>query len=478
MNGYPYVSCLNPQQIVNPYTLERMVVPCGHCVACALSKSSNRTLKCKLESMSHRYTYFVTLTFNNTWIPLADIAEDEFGSQVLYDIDSGEIVAKNLSMSEVDILALKRKCNCGGFIPYLSKRIVQLFLKRLRKLIKNEKIRYYIVGEYGPIHFRPHYHLLLWFDEPCTAANLGMLVRQAWKFGYIDCEKSKGDCSKYVAGYLNSSCNLPRIYKESSVKPFCLHSFFLGEKILQGKREEVYEMSVSDFVKRSFFIDGTYTEFTLWRSLKAVFYPKCPSFTLLSPDVRFLAYRLYYYAKKAYGTSSIKVIADNILDSLKFDLFPMGCYHSDSLKSDLIELLVKICRLSSAVLSDPDCSSSDLESAWRTIYMALRTSRHFLNFVCNGDFSEETSRFYLSKIESFYKEYDYFLLKEQYKELEEFDYFDDEDMMLMYGNVDFKKYCLKQSRFYYKFCADTAERYRKSIKHKELNDLNQIFNNM
>lgn len=43
----------------------------------------------------------------------------------------------------------------------LSKRDLQLYLKRLRKKDGSGKIRYYAVGEYGTRSGRPHYHLLL-----------------------------------------------------------------------------------------------------------------------------------------------------------------------------------------------------------------------------------------------------------------------------------------------------------------------------
>lgn len=48
----------------------------------------------------------------------------------------------------------------------LVKRDLQLFIKRLRKMIAPKRVRHYAVGEYGEINHRPHYHLLLFGYRP------------------------------------------------------------------------------------------------------------------------------------------------------------------------------------------------------------------------------------------------------------------------------------------------------------------------
>ena len=54
----------------------------------------------------------------------------------------------------------------GNLIPFLNYVDVQNYIKRLRKHLKTalgsyETLHFYAVGEYGPVHFRPHYHILL-----------------------------------------------------------------------------------------------------------------------------------------------------------------------------------------------------------------------------------------------------------------------------------------------------------------------------
>ena len=40
-------------------------------------------------------------------------------------------------------------------IPIVSKRDIQLFIKRLRKALPSYKLRYFLVSEYGPTTLRP-----------------------------------------------------------------------------------------------------------------------------------------------------------------------------------------------------------------------------------------------------------------------------------------------------------------------------------
>ena len=90
------------------------VVPCGKCIACLHNKRSDWQFRLRQEHKASKSSMFVTLTYRRKFLP-------EGGS--------------------------------------LSKRDLQLFLKRLRKKDESVKIRYYAVGEYGSQRKRAHYHL-------------------------------------------------------------------------------------------------------------------------------------------------------------------------------------------------------------------------------------------------------------------------------------------------------------------------------
>ena len=217
----PFCKCLNPQRIVNPYTHECMTVPCGKCKACILAKNSRYAFQCDLESYCSMYTVFVTLTYAPNYLPVATPMylgdNTDFGLLCRYDLvdfETGESLGVFESESS-QLELLQQKFNLCGSIPYLRKTDLQLFLKRFRyyvtKRLPKEKVRYYAVGEYGPVHFRPHYHLLLFLNSKEVLQICPEAVSEAWPFGRIDVQVSEGKCSSYVAGYVNSSVFSPTL---------------------------------------------------------------------------------------------------------------------------------------------------------------------------------------------------------------------------------------------------------------------------
>lgn len=106
---------------------DSVLVPCGRCDGCLLDRSRDWATRLMLEGMYHERMYFITLTYNDKFLPVVYHANGITG--------------------EVD-----------GKIPTLCKSDIQYFNKRLRRAFNNEHIRFYLIGEYGPSTERPHYH--------------------------------------------------------------------------------------------------------------------------------------------------------------------------------------------------------------------------------------------------------------------------------------------------------------------------------
>ena len=98
----------------------------------------------------------------------------------------------------------------NNLIPFLNYVDVQNYIKRLRKhlfqkLGSYETLHFYAVGEYGPVHFRPHYHLLLFTNSEEVSQVLRYCHDKSWTFGRSDFQRSAGGASSYVASYVNST---------------------------------------------------------------------------------------------------------------------------------------------------------------------------------------------------------------------------------------------------------------------------------
>lgn len=141
--------------------------PCGQCLACRINRRRVWTLRLALESLSHPYSSFVTLTYS---------------PDGLYRNDAGY-------------------CD-------LSKRDVQLYLKKLRKAVSPLKIRYFCCGEYGSLGQRPHYHLVIFGLSPHLPSHVKAMV-DAWSdsdlaapLGHVEVRECVHESMQYVAGYV------------------------------------------------------------------------------------------------------------------------------------------------------------------------------------------------------------------------------------------------------------------------------------
>ena len=296
--------CQHRSFITNKYTGKRIAVDCGQCDYCIHKRAQKASMRVTTAGSAFEHCWFVTLTYDNEHIPLFncevyyseydDVLSDSgvvYGYEkhsfvpvskycctdpqqlrhiyftqvqgtVPYNRESGqyEPVKDNwfLSMDAIRSFIAKTQSatpygKCGelsrrygnNLIPYLNYVDVQNYIKRLRRHLDrytNEKISFYSVGEYGPVHFRPHFHLLLFFNSSEIADVLRECHNKSWKLGRSDIQRSNGGCASYVASYVNSLASAPLLYRSCrSFKPrsrASLGFFEKGETCDEG--EDVY----------------------------------------------------------------------------------------------------------------------------------------------------------------------------------------------------------------------------------------------
>lgn len=479
MSFYPFVKCLCPRKIHNSFSKEDLLIPCGHCEACLIRKSSINTLRVQMESQKHLYCRFITLTYDNDHIPRMYMQPNEEGNYDLIDSDYHYLLGTWSSFRMDDYIDICNKCECEN-PPFLRKYDLQLFFKRLRKYFDDQskkynipygKIRYFACGEYGPKHFRPHYHIILWTSCDQIITEIGEAVLACWKLGRVSTEKPFHDVSKYVAQYVNGSCPLPSLFKMPETRPFSVHSLHLGESFFQAAKREIYESSFDEIVSRSLFVSNTYTDVSMWWSLKTYYFPRCKEYNLFTTQQRYEAYTLItrlYKKYPEYKTEKLSTFTEFLLRVLNDHIERFG-YIPDPFLNDL----AKYCN--HTFYSNNYEHPPTYEQVYRSLYMILRLSKHFIDICCDGNDSYFNTHKMLDKIEWFWKENELHLMNDRYSNIQEnFDeLFDDEEEYKLVFSLDPDKVC--STNVFLRFRSDRKNQYLNSMKHKEQNDLNRIF---
>lgn len=493
----PFVKCLKPKVVLNKYTGNKVVAKCGKCESCLNAKSVKYTQRCQLESKSHNFRYFVTLTFDRHSVPLFKF---EFNNKTdLYDM---VVVSKRIkndliklgltytlgSVSFEDLNAMiDVKANlhpsCRGYIPFIYKRDIQLFLKRLRKYIKNEKIRFFLCTEYGTEKFRPHIHLILWFEEEQTAESLEQNLYKAWPFGRIDVQSARDDTASYVASYVNSLAHLPNVYSQPSIKPFMVHSKWLGNEVVKTAFESQLQNEVftSGPNQVSIPLNGKYRDIILWRSLENIFMPKCKSFHEKSDDERLFTYRTY--AKILDWTGEISpyrqahIIAQSALELVFGTKFPQPIddviyYFSKSVRFDFLYKCYHYINPMKFEHKDWSFYKAEYMRVVQSIYRELYISKLFYQLQQKKNIDSYSL---LQQIKTYYSNVDSWNYKKQISDYENFllNHFSTDGYKYFFPDTFVEEDFVNES-FYEIYKNDSIHLAENKIKTKKLNDKNDV----
>lgn len=149
---------------------EDILIPCGKCIECLLSKKKRIKSRIMYEIKKNKYNYFITLTYKNN--------------------------PKTLNYKDI-----------------------QLFFKKIRRTINCEKMKYYVVGEYGEKTGRPHWHLILSgikLEDTLKLYKLGTngayynsnLISECWNYkGWAVIARATEPTAAYVANYCLKKTN-------------------------------------------------------------------------------------------------------------------------------------------------------------------------------------------------------------------------------------------------------------------------------
>ena len=204
---------------------------------------------------------------------------------------------KNNSLSWYDYIDNNYGFTHSDCVPLLYYPDVQRFIKRLRKqittLFKDEKIRYYAIGEYGTSSYRPHWHILLftksvavtnWLQQSFykntvlskehRTINGSTILDSLWQYGSCTIDKTDGKASGYISNYVVGTSVLPKILSRiapqktfHSVRFGCPYTKSEIRDFLLGRNYERF--SKIEYVDPS---DNTLQSRPLWRSYYSPFF--------------------------------------------------------------------------------------------------------------------------------------------------------------------------------------------------------------
>lgn len=159
------------------------VCPCGRCPNCIKRRISAWSFRLMQEEKISSSAHFLTLTYGVDHVPITD----------------------------------------KGYMT-LCKDDFQKFMKRLRKE-NDEKLKYYMCGEYGGKTWRPHYHVILFNVQIET-------VQKAWYLGQIHYGQVSEASVGYTLKYMFKASKIPQHKNDDRVKEFSLMSKGLGKNYL------------------------------------------------------------------------------------------------------------------------------------------------------------------------------------------------------------------------------------------------------
>lgn len=511
--------CEKPVYIKNKYTQEMIAVGCGSCPSCLLKKSDSRTYKCNIQQSLSKYCYFITLTYSTEYIPLAriDLMKDLYPSDPAiiegsdsetfhefriiprgtingYKFQDEEDYYYRFHSTQEYIANLKQKINLSvngyysdkeGLVSYLNYSDVQLFKKRLRKNLSKilgsyENIHIYVVGEYGPIHFRPHYHLLLFFDSDKISQNIQGCISNSWRFGRVDCELARKGASSYVASYVNTSSSLPYLYRACpKARTFSRFS----NHFAQGYFEEAFKDSTK---RESCFLNGIgvqigsrYVTIMPWKSVTDRFYPRfsrlCEGF--VETSMRFI--RSIREADKYLSSHGYFVTEEPRYKQL-YDLILYYHEHNYYIPDCIVNIIINT-RVNQFLFTDKEYTLSALAR------MYYKYDTFVINYLSSDRYDSDyysTTLNALIEIEQFYKKQSLKQLNQFYEYQSEY-YNESNDNLYTYRYFYDLSDSSKKSLVAESITGDddivkairTNQHMRllNSVKHKKLNDKNGYF---
>lgn len=306
------LNCEHPQRIYNRYIGDYVWTRCGQCNSCRNARAAKWTSRIERERTFHRYSFFVTLTYDNEHLPLINLGTFESVDTDNVKCNFPLFATKDKISISYNTLMSKfcdddnERALLNGFlkwlgIPYASSSDIINFHKRLNKYIhdnytqKYQNFRYFVCSEYGSTTLRPHFHGIYFVDDSNIAEHFAECVLHSWQQGRIDCQYVEKSAGSYVAQYTNKFESLPKFYITGEIRQRFFFSRFPTIGTMLKSESEIQE-SFSRLSLQRVDRKGPNSNQVVLCSNDSAFenrlYPKCFQFKSLSDTCRIKLYTI------------------------------------------------------------------------------------------------------------------------------------------------------------------------------------------
>jgi len=202
------------------YTDLPISVPCGRCIGCLQRRRDQWSIRIFEESKLSVYSSFLTLTYNDNYVPLKILEYNEQTKKYIHDFES------------------------YVYLP-LVKKDLQKYFKRVRA--ECPELRYFACGEYGSLNRRPHYHGIV-FNVPNDVLSAKWSTPDGLPLGFVTTDEVTMESIHYVTKYMTDQKERDTYYPDVTVRPFQIMSKGLGKNYVDATKD--YHLS------------GSFTEYT------------------------------------------------------------------------------------------------------------------------------------------------------------------------------------------------------------------------
>lgn len=204
--------------------------PCGRCVACLKRKGSEWSFRLMQQDKTSITSYFITLTYDTSFVP----------------------ISQNGFMS-------LQKVHCSDFFKRVRSAHDRAGLVT-PECDAADRIKYFVVGEYGGKRVRPHYHAICFnFELGVMFSKEDLLVLEhtdfdgeahvychQWKFGHCTVGKVTGASIGYCLKYMMKPGRIPMHVNDDRQREFRLMSKRLGrsyitDEVLKWHKDKLCE---------------------------------------------------------------------------------------------------------------------------------------------------------------------------------------------------------------------------------------------